>query len=91
MLGTPVFLASLLLIHSALFAWQNATHTPMVDFFIFWCVPHSLSIKPATDIYTEQGRRDMGAEMARRKRHRLRRLNVKPPMRICRIRCITAR
>lgn len=64
MLGTPVFLASLLLIHSALFAWQNATHTPMVDFFIFWCVPHSLSIKPATDIYTEQGRRDMGAEMA---------------------------
>ena len=63
-IGAPVVLALLLLIHSALFAYQYGTRTPMVDFFIFWCVPHSLSIKPATDIYTEQGRRDMGAEMA---------------------------
>jgi hypothetical protein len=64
MIRSPEILASLLLVHSALFAWQYATRTPMVDFFVFWSVPHSLSIKPATDIYTEQGRRDMGAEMA---------------------------
>lgn len=64
MIRAPEILASLLLIHSALFAWQYATRTPMVDFFIFWCVPHSLSTKPATDIYSEQGRRDMGSEMA---------------------------
>ncbi len=57
-------LACLLLIHSGLFAWQYATQTPMIDFFVFWCVPHALSTKPATDIYTEQGRTDMGAQMA---------------------------
>lgn len=64
MIRAPEILASLLLIHSALFAWQYATHTPMVDFFIFWCVPHTLSIKPVADIYSEQARRDMGSEMA---------------------------
>jgi hypothetical protein len=62
--GAPEVLALLLLIHSALFAWQYATRTPMVDFFVFWSVPHSLSIKPATNIYTEEGRREMGTEMA---------------------------
>lgn len=61
---TPEILASLLLIHSALFAWQYATQTPMVDFFIFWCVPHTLSIKPVANIYTEESRRAMGSEMA---------------------------
>lgn len=63
-LRAPELLASLLLLHSALFAWQYATQTPMVDFFIFWSVPHTLSIKPVANIYSEQGRRDMGAEMA---------------------------
>ena len=57
-------LALLLLVHSALSAWQYATQTPMIDFFVFWSVPHTLSIKPAVNIYTEEGRRDMGAEMA---------------------------
>jgi hypothetical protein len=47
-----------------MFAWQYATQTPMVDFFIFWSVPHTLFTKPVADIYTEQGRRDMGAQMA---------------------------
>ena len=61
---TPEVLAFLLLIHSAMFAWQYATQTPMVDFFIFWSVPHTLFAKPVADIYTEQGRRDMGAQMA---------------------------
>ena len=60
---TPEILASLLLIHSALFAWQYATQTPMVDFFIFWCVPHTLSVKPVENIYTEESRRAMGSEM----------------------------
>ena len=61
---TPEVLAFLLLLHSAMFAWQYATQTPMVDFFVFWSVPHTLSTKPVADIYTEQGRRDMGAQMA---------------------------
>jgi hypothetical protein len=63
-IGTPEVLAFLLLIHSAMFAWQYATQTPMVDFFIFWSVPHTLFTKPVADIYTEQGRRDMGTQMA---------------------------
>ena len=61
---TSELLASLLLIHSALFAWQYATQTPMVDFFVFWSVPHTLSTKPVASIYTEEGRRDMGSQMA---------------------------
>jgi hypothetical protein len=60
----PEALAVLLLVHSALFAWQFATQTPMVDFFIFWCVPHTLSIHPVANIYSEQARRDMGNEIA---------------------------
>lgn len=62
--GVPELLACLLLVHSALFAWQYATQTPMVDFFVFWCVPHALSVKPVANIYTEQARREMGNEMA---------------------------
>jgi hypothetical protein len=60
----PEALAFLLLVHSALFAWQYATQTPMVDFFVFWSVPHALSIKPVANIYTEEARHEMGAEMA---------------------------
>ncbi len=60
----PEVVASLLLVHSALFTWQYATQTPMVDFFVFWCVPHRLAIKPVANIYTESARREMGAAMA---------------------------
>jgi hypothetical protein len=46
-------LALILLAHALYDRWQSAVQTPTIDFFTFWSVPHSLSIRPVANIYSQ--------------------------------------
>ncbi len=59
----PVMLASLLLAHSAWFLWQVGTRSPMIDFFTFWSVPHTLLVDSPANIYSPDRQRDMGSRL----------------------------
>lgn len=58
---TTLILLLLLLVHVGWIVWKSATNMPTIDFLTFWSVPHALSIKPITNIYSAEGQREMGS------------------------------
>jgi hypothetical protein len=63
--GVALPLASLVLAYALFDRWEFAVHTPTIDFFTFWSVPHSLSSDPVTNIYEPDGQRQLAIPLLR--------------------------
>ncbi len=56
-----LLLAILLLLNPVSNVWQYATHSPGIDYFILWSVPHVLKTTFVQNIYARDGQQDMAS------------------------------
>ncbi len=58
---TSLVLALLLLLNPFFSAWQYATRSPGIDYFMLWSVPHVLKMRAVANIYAPDSQRDMAS------------------------------
>jgi hypothetical protein len=58
-------LTALLLVGTLFDQWQYAIHSPTIDFFTAWSVPHYLSGNPVANIYSSDIQADMGSVLSK--------------------------